>query len=197
MTIKTSDLVLKDLGCHEAIILLREWDWLTAGRYEPVVVTAFGDWFLEHLEDGSIHFLDAGMGTLKRVASSRQSWRKKIPNQRQAWLLAGQYEQLCEQGERLGPGECFGWRIVPCLGGSLDPDNFEVTSLGVHQLVCSRMAERFAHLPAGTQITESMIGEVLETLSDEVDPAEEREHSAFMLVSAAAVLLVILFFSSW
>ena len=50
--------------------LLAEWSWLLdRDDYHPVVMTAFGDWFLQDT-DGRIYFLDLVAGQVNKVAET-------------------------------------------------------------------------------------------------------------------------------
>jgi hypothetical protein len=71
------------------------------------------------LPDGSIHMLDVGAGTLRRVADSRDDACKKIdqPGVAEEWLMIPVVDKLVASGCVLGPGQCYSYEMLPILGG--------------------------------------------------------------------------------
>jgi hypothetical protein len=165
-------------------LLTREWSWFLArhapGRsFRPVAVTTFGDWFLEDRATRSVWFLDVGMGILKQAALTRADLAVALrdPRNRQSWCLEGQLRQLLARGVELEAGQCFSWRIAPCAGGGLDADNFAPVPVELHQRVQSRLVYHLGDLPAGTPVTQEMIGEIFEGLDDPL-PGQAAEATA-------------------
>jgi hypothetical protein len=39
----------------------------------------------------------------------------------------------------LGPGECYGWKVPPVLGGEADVENLEPTDLIVHHSILGQL----------------------------------------------------------
>jgi hypothetical protein len=150
-------------------LLEAEWRWLLGKRsVRPRCLTIFGDWFLEDKKTGEVYFLDTAGGKLSKAASSRASLERKLekPENRQKWLLEGQVRMLQKHGIKPAFGECYGWKMQPCLGGSFECDNIEPTELALHEHLSSRLAYMAKDLPPGTRITEEMIQDVMDNLDE-------------------------------
>jgi hypothetical protein len=184
--VKLQHLFLRDHDSHQIRVLLNEWRWLLGRRsVRPVALSTFGDWFLEDKRTGEILFLDIGMGELELAAPSRNTWRRDCGRRRQDWLLAGQHALLLGRGLRLRPGECFGWKIPPCLGGSLLVENFEVTPLAAHQRLMA-------------QLTRKMKMEaVLEEIEQGSEPCGKTSSMGPLVGAAASVTALAAFFLRW
>lgn len=174
---KLCELFVSDVECRQARGLLQEWSWLLEGRsFRTVALTIFGDWFLEDRRDGTVWFLDAGFGGLKQVAASREAWRRAlVPGSpgRQTWLLEGQHDLLTRRGDaRPGPGRCWGWKLCPRAGGSLEIDNLSVGPIDLHQVFHARFTRRLSHLPEGASIPQEWIEEVLQEVLGVLDQRE-------------------------
>ncbi len=188
MGICIQELFVHELDGEAARKILAEWTWLLDRPMRPINMTAFGDWFLEAKDDGSVHFLDAGIGQVKQVAASRAEWRQALLSRdnRQEWLLAGQLVSLREAGSERTFGRCYSYRIPPSLGGGLELDNFELTDVHLHQRFTSCAAKRVQGLPPGTPITEEMVQEIAAAVYGE-DAAAPIGPRIFRLAAAAAV----------
>jgi hypothetical protein len=92
-----------DMDCQR---LLSYWRWLLQKDYHPIVMTAFGDWFLLDSDDGSVVFLDLVAGTLSKVAESGDKFRQAmtLPEKLDEWFMAGLVEALLDAGITLGKG---------------------------------------------------------------------------------------------
>jgi len=133
--------------------LLSEWRWLADESFHPVVISALGDLFLRH-DDGRIFWLSAGWGQLTEVATSAEEFKRRMvqranANERFVPDLVG---DILTAGQRLGPGECFGYKHPPVLGGEIEPDNFEPTDLQVHFGILGQIHRQVKDLPPGTPI---------------------------------------------
>lgn len=133
--------------------LLSEWRWLADGSFQPVVITALGDLFLRH-DDGRIFWLSAAWGQLTEVAASAEEFKRLMvqPANADAWFASDLVGDILTAGQRLRPGECFGTKIPPILGGEVEPDNFEPTDLQVHFGILGQIHRQVKDLPPGTPI---------------------------------------------
>lgn len=138
--------------------LMSEWRWLADEAFQPVVISALGDLFLRH-EDGRMFWLDAGWGQLTEVAASAEEFKRLMvqPENTDAWFAPQLVGDLFAGGKRLGPGECFGYKIPPVLGGKIEPDNFEPTDLQVHFGILGQVHRQVKDLPPGTPIRDTRI----------------------------------------
>jgi hypothetical protein len=144
-----------DLNCQR---LLSYWRWLLQEDYHPVVMTAFGDWFLAD-QDGSVHFLDLVAGKLSKVADSGEEFKRlmKLPEKLDEWFMAGLVQSLLDAGMVLGKGQCYGYKIPPVLSGKLEVGNIEPSDIAVHQGILSQIHEQARHLPEGTKIGKVLV----------------------------------------
>ena len=67
---------------------------------------------------GAVHFLDTTEGSFRRVADSREAFDALFNSSE---TRAGPSARFCPRaspsGSPLGPGQCFGWKVPPRLGG--------------------------------------------------------------------------------
>ena len=105
-----------DLDCPR---LLSYWRWLLQKDYHPIVMTAFGDWFLLD-DDGSVHFLDLVAGKLSKAADTGEEFKQVMgrPEKLDEWFMADLVQALLDAGIVLGPGQCYGYKIPPVVGRS-------------------------------------------------------------------------------
>jgi hypothetical protein len=138
--------------------LLSYWLWLLQKDFHPIVMTAFGDWFLLD-QDGSIHFLDLVAGKLSKAAGSGDEFKRVMgrPEKLDEWFMAELVESLLDAGMALGKDQCYGYKIPPVLGGKLEIANIEPTDIAVHQGLLSQIHQQTRNLPEGTKISKVLI----------------------------------------
>ncbi len=111
---------------------LSDWRWLLVGSFRPLAMTRFGDWFIER-PGGDVEFLDTLEGGLRPVASSVEAWRALLHTaEGRELLMAEMVELMASKGVVPGPGECYGFRVAPILGGGLGSENVQIYSLPVY-----------------------------------------------------------------
>lgn len=133
LTITMSDLLV-DASHLNGSELLHEWRWLIGAGKVPVLVTALGDAFLQDVTDGSIHLLAVGEGTLEQVADSMAAFEERLQD-RQFVLGAfvpGIVARLHESVGALQPGQVYGYRVAPRLGGDYVVENLVPTDIERH-----------------------------------------------------------------
>jgi len=137
---------------------LSYWRWLLEKDFHPIVMTAFGDWFLLD-QDGSVHFLDLVAGKLSKVAESGEQFKRIMgrPKNLDQWFMAEVVQSLLDSGMVLGENQCFGFKIPPVLGGKIEVANIEPTDIAVHQGLLSQIHEQTRNLPEGTKIGKVLI----------------------------------------
>ena len=143
-----------DLTAVDCARLLSDWSWLVEGQYSPLLMTAFGDLFLQS-DDGHVWFLDLVSGEFNDVARCRDDWAEMF-NEAQTveeWLMPGLVEALLEQGMSLAEGSCYGYRIPPVLGGKIEIENIEQTDLSVYYSITGQIHRQVKDLPPGTPIS--------------------------------------------
>src|SRR4051812_46723440 len=138
--------------------LLSEWRWLLDEAFHPVVISALGDLFLRH-DDGRIFWLSSGWGQLTQVAEDTEEFKRLMVQRDNSddWFMPNLVGDILTQGQRLGPGQVFGYKIPPVLGGESEPDNFEPTDVAVHLGILGQIHRQIKDLPPGTPIDEIKI----------------------------------------
>lgn len=133
--------------------LLTEWAWLLPSEVTVWLMNRFGDLFLI-LDDDSVHMLDLGGGSLKRLAENREDFCCQVDEGDNAnqWLMVPLVNLVMEAGLRLGPGQCYGYRIPPVLGGGYTVENTAVLPVAEHIAFCGSFHRQIADVPDGAQV---------------------------------------------
>jgi hypothetical protein len=131
--------------------MLEFWRWLIPPTHRPLFATALGDLFLAD-SDGSVWWLDIGVGQLRSVAASEDAFRQAAadPDNNSLWFGAVLVDQLRAAGKVLGPGECYCYVQLPMLGGEYVPANFWVYDVVRHFRVWGPIHEQLRDVPDGT-----------------------------------------------
>jgi hypothetical protein len=74
------------------------------------------------------------------------------PDTRAQWFLEPVIERRRAAGVILEAGQCYGYRMLPILGGNYDGENREAMSAAGHLGFTGYMHEKIKNLPDGTQI---------------------------------------------
>ena len=124
-----------------------------------MAVTAFGDVFFVALT--GIWFLATLEGTLPRVCGSREDLASilEADEGKNHYLFAGFVQRAAREGMSLGPGECYGFKVAPILGGTRGFENIEKRSLSVALNLAGQIHEQVRKGPDGGKITGFTVGE--------------------------------------
>jgi len=119
---------------------LQSWRWRTGADATPWLVTALGDVFLK-AADGRITFLDTYVGQLDEAAPANTEWTSALqgPGNVEKWFDPSLVAAIRARGLRLGPEQCFSPIEPLILGGTMEPENFEVTEWRVHVRLLGQM----------------------------------------------------------
>lgn len=133
--------------------VLRDWKWLLPKRFTVWLMNRFGDLFIV-LDDGSIHMLEVGGGTLERVANDRDEFATLIDEGDNAnlWLMIPLIDDLVAAGMTLPDGKCYGYRLSPVLGGEYTVANSFVISIAEHFSFHAYLHQQIKDLPDGAQV---------------------------------------------
>lgn len=133
--------------------LLDAWRWLVPDTMSIHSVTALGDAFLRNGDD-SIHWLDVGRGRLIQVADSSAAFERvlAVSSVAEEWLMPALLTELRRLHPPLQRGQCYGFVLPPCVGGSYEPSNFEPTALALHFGIVGQLHEQSRVHPDGTPI---------------------------------------------
>jgi hypothetical protein len=147
-----SDYLIPQEG-HDWSAIMSDWHWLVPANFTIWIVNRYGDVFLVP-EDNSVYMLELGSGTLKRVASNREDFAKKMDEDNNAndWLLIPLVNKCVAAGLQLKSGQCYSYIKPPVLGGGYTVDNTEVTDLSVHYSFLAQIHRQIKDLPDGAKV---------------------------------------------
>jgi hypothetical protein len=134
-------------------MLFKEWTWLVPNELTLWLMNRFGDLFLV-FEDGSVHMLDVGGGTLEPVASSREDFGFKIDEDENAnnWLMIPLVDELVAAGITLQKGQCYSYKKPPILGGDYTVENTCILPVSEHYRIYGLIQNQIKDLPDGTEV---------------------------------------------
>lgn len=132
---------------------LQYWNWLLPPSFTLRLVNRLADLFLV-MEDGTVHMLDVGCGTLEKVANNREHFCDLVGNPEQAgeWFAIKLIDELVAAGMYLQPGQCYGFRLPPIMGGDYVVDNFGVLSVTDYLGCYGDLHQQLINAPDGTQV---------------------------------------------
>lgn len=113
--------------------LLSGWKSLLPPKFTLWLMNRYCDLFLI-LPDGSVNMLDVGIGSLTKVADSRDEFSRLIDEDDNAndWLMIPLVDRLAAAGVLLKPGQCYSLLIPTVLGGDYTTENTVVLSIFEH-----------------------------------------------------------------
>jgi hypothetical protein len=135
-------------------LILADWRWLLPhGESAVLLMSRYGDLFLE-FDEGGIHMLDVGNGSLEKVAESSPDFWRKINEAESAnnWLMIPLVDQLVAAGNVLEPGRCYSFIIPPVLGGEYTVENTASLKVQEHFGVYASIHDQIKELPDGAQV---------------------------------------------
>ncbi|MBS1994654.1 MAG: DUF1851 domain-containing protein [Cyanobacteria bacterium SZAS LIN-2] len=135
--------------------LVEEWRWLIGADRRPFLATAMGDVFLVCPSDGAVSLLEPGPATLTPIAGSMDDFKALCSSEEfvKARFVPDVVTSLRESGLTLAPGQVFGFRDPPILGGAYSPDNLEPTDLAVHLALLGQIAHQLSVVPTGAPVS--------------------------------------------
>ena len=135
--------------------LLGSWEWLLEDDMEvaPWLVSRFGDLFFVD-ELGIVNWLNISDGEVTEVASSEDEFVELLDVEGNAadWFLMGLVDEMSEAGKTVGPGQCYGFRTLPVLGGELESNNVDIFSIADYWSYCGRIHAQLDGLPDGIEV---------------------------------------------
>jgi len=138
-----------------------DWAALLA-PFHPLVPEEFTVWLVNRYgdvvfvrDDGSVHFLDIGGGSVKPIAGSRDDFANKVDQNGNAndWLMIPLVDRCVAAGLVLGPGQCYTYHQPPVLGGDYTVANTRVTNLADHYAFYGDLYKRIKDIPDGQQVS--------------------------------------------
>jgi len=142
-----------DHGSFDWPKLLGNWSWLLPEMLTVWIMNRFGDLFVV-LDDGTVHMLDIGRGSLKKMAEDRDDFARKVDQDDNAneWLMIPLVDRLVASDVKLQPGQCYGFRQPPILGGGYSVDNVAVLRVDDYYGGYGSIHRQISVLPDGSQV---------------------------------------------
>lgn len=143
-----------DLDAAAVEQALTDWRWLIGPDARPLYATVGGDVLLVD-PDGRVLLLDTGGGTVTAITDSVAAFEGAIsdPANLDDWFSASLAGRLRQQGVVLGPGQCYGYTILPVFQeGSYGPENRRALDALEHLSVTADMHEQVRGLPNGAKV---------------------------------------------
>jgi hypothetical protein len=159
MAVSVNDYLIEQSGIDWPAVLT-SWSWLVPARFTLWLVNRFADLFLV-LDDGSVHMLDVGDGTLCRVADSRDDFCNKMDEGDNAnqWLMIPLVDRMVAAGIALGPGQCYGFKLPPVVGGQYAVENIAAISIADYLGACGCIHEQIQDVPDGGHVILKIVDE--------------------------------------
>jgi hypothetical protein len=134
--------------------ILADWVWLLPkDEFTIWLMNRYGDLFLV-LEDGTVHMLDVGNGSLEKLAESRDDFCRKLDedNHANTWLMIPLVDRLVEAGKVLQSGRCYSFILPPVLGGGYTVENTAILNISEHYGVYASIHGQMRDLPDGSRV---------------------------------------------
>lgn len=133
--------------------ILADWAWLLPSDLTVWMVNRFGDLIFVP-DDGTVHFLEVGAGSVKQLAESREDFFTQVDvgDNADNCLLIPLTDRCVAAGLTLGPGQCYTFKIAPIFDGKYSIDNIEVGDLVVNYSLLAQIHQQINDLPDGAQI---------------------------------------------
>lgn len=172
MAISVADYLIDQSGV-EWSKALASWSWLLPPDFTLWLVNRFADLFLI-LPDGTVHMLDVGVGTLSKLADSREEFLSKIDADDNAnqWLMIPLVDKMISAGMFLQPGHCYGFTIPPVLGGDYTVENTKPLPVWDYLGATGSLHKQLKDLPDGTPTVLKVVN-----LSEESDAGAGSEET--------------------
>ncbi|MEM6377577.1 MAG: T6SS immunity protein Tdi1 domain-containing protein, partial [Bacteroidota bacterium] len=74
------------------------------------------------------------------------------PTIRDEWFLIELVRRIRISGKQLEGGKLFGYKQLPIIGGTYEPENFALTLIEIHFNLSGQIHRQLKDLPDGTRI---------------------------------------------
>jgi len=136
--------------------ILSDWVWLIGKNKLPILITAFGEPFVQDRKSGSVYFLSVADADLTKVADSPEEFKEKLNDDEftKEYFPTQAVGDLKESGSVLNAGQVYSYKVPPMLGGEFVPENIEPCDISVHFSILGQIHEQVKDLPEGAEIGE-------------------------------------------
>ena len=132
---------------------LQSWAWLFPRSFTLWLVNRFADLFIVS-DDASVNLLRSDIGTLTKIADSRDHFAELIDQNSNAeeLLFIPLVDRCVEAGMPLAAGQCYAYKMLPVLGGKYELDNIYVAQLSEYIPFLADIHHQLRDLPDGTKV---------------------------------------------
>jgi hypothetical protein len=135
--------------------MFKDWKWLIqpGTDIQPWLMNAFGDLFWID-ENASVCLLNITEGSNEVLAESEDDFLSQAEDEENAsnWLLLSLVEELKMSKTRAKLGQCFGFKLLPVLGGDYDVSNIYTSNIAEYWAFCGDVHRQLSGLPDGAPI---------------------------------------------
>lgn len=135
--------------------LLAAWDWLLDAdmTVQPWLMNRFGDLFFVD-EVGVVNWLNVSDGELSEVAETTEEFTKMLEDEEvlEDFFMLELVDEATEAQLTLQPGQCYGFKSLPVIGGEYEAANMYVGSVQDYWDFCSHVHAQIYGLPDGAEI---------------------------------------------
>ncbi|HKF48280.1 MAG TPA: DUF1851 domain-containing protein [Terracidiphilus sp.] len=133
--------------------LLEDWVEVLPSTFTIWFVNRIGDLILA-FEDGSIHLLDVGHGTIEKIAESREQFCELIDagDNAEDWLMISLVDECRAAGITISANQCYGFKIPPLLSGKYEVSNIAPIDLAEHYSFLADIFQQTKNFPNGTKL---------------------------------------------
>lgn len=133
--------------------VLSSWSWLLPPVFTLWMVNRFANLFIV-LDDASIHMVDVGIGTLTKLAESRDDFAMRVDEADNAeqWFMIPLVDELVAAGVLLGQDQCYGFKKPPVLGGEYTLDNISPIAISDYLGAYGSIHEQLKDVPDGAEV---------------------------------------------
>lgn len=124
--------------------ILEDWEWLLKGKYLPILLSASGDAFVQHLQTNDVWWLDTGSAELNRVAESYEEFSQLLSDKEFVveCFAVQMIGDLIQAGKLLKSGQIYSLSIPFLLGGKYELSNIEPMDISVHFSVLGQVSRQ-------------------------------------------------------
>jgi hypothetical protein len=135
--------------------ILNDWRWLVGASHQVILITAVGDAFLQHKENGSIQFLDTIAGELQFISESADGLMGLLQDRDFVLNYFGValFADLQKSDNGLTKGQIYSYKHPPVLGGEIVLENIEATDIDVHFALMGQIHQQASKMADGTPIS--------------------------------------------
>lgn len=153
MNLTINDLTVNFSKCNSKT-LLSDWHWLIGKNKIPILITAFGEPFVQEMGSGEVFFLNVYEGSMTRVAVDLDDFKTQLNSDdfSEKYLPIQAVGDLRLAGKMLSIGEVYSLKVPPILGGAYELENIEVCDIQVHFSILGQIHHQVKDLPVGAEI---------------------------------------------